>query len=506
MEEELFNEEKKTYEETPKLKKTKQKILYKKEQHITKTTNESKENEKIENTEIIIEKKNRSRNIIKPKNINNNNNNLNNNNNNIKLPLENFNIESVIIIEETISNLIESILYSENIDIYCYSELYNNFIYYDFFNNIEKVFNFNDNNKENKILFSIVILSFKILLISLSISFVIIINSNNINNNNKIKNLLEINFQNFLIFNKILINNLHKENLFNLWMNKIEINILNKSKVRLGKFNNNFIKLLTNNNSKIENLILFLNKENSDKIKKINFISILKNKNYDLLFFQNFLLKTLQNQKKYFFSDLNKIDNKTDFDNEIFYPIKLPFISNNNINSYSLTIVLDLDETLINYRHIDKGNQKGILKLRPCLFEFLDTIQSLNIEIILFTASIKEYADPLIDQIEIKKKYFNYRLYRQHSVIMNNDFIKDLSLIGKKNLKKIIIVDNNEINFMLQKENGILIKSYNGGNNDICLSNLGNIICKIMNRKFDDIRDEIKFFKDEIYERVTLGN
>ena len=224
MEEELFNEEKKTYEETPKLKKTKQKILYKKEQHIIKSTNESEENEKIENTEIIIEKKNRSRNIIKPKNINNNNNNLNNNNNNIKIPLENFNIESVIIIEETISNLIESILYSDNIDIYCYSELYNNFIYYDFFNNIEKVFNFNDNNKENKILFSIVILSFKILLISLSISFVIIINSNNINNNNKIKNLLEINFQNFLIFNKILINNLHKENLFNLWMNKIEIN------------------------------------------------------------------------------------------------------------------------------------------------------------------------------------------------------------------------------------------------------------------------------------------
>ena len=77
-------------------------------------------------------------------------------------------------------------------------------------------------------------------------------------------------------------------------------------------------------------------------------------------------------------------------------------------NSYSLTIVLDLDETLINYRHIDKGNQKGILKLRPCLFEFLDTIQSLNIEIILFTASIKEYADPLIDQIEMncQKAFF----------------------------------------------------------------------------------------------------
>ena len=506
MEEELFNEEKKTYEETPKLKKSKHKIIYKKKQHV-KPTNESQENEQIENTEIIIEKKNRSRNIIKPKNNNNNNNSNNNNNKIVKIPLENFNIESVIVIEETISNLIESILYSDNIDIYCYSELYNNFIYYDFFNNFEKIFNFNENNNENKILFSIVVLSFKILLISLSISFIIIINSNNINNNNKIKNLLEINFQNFLIFNKILINNLHKENLFNLWMNKIEINILNKSKVRLGKFNNNFIKLLTNNNSKIENLILFLCKENHDKFKKLklNFINILNSKkNYDLLFFQNFLLKTLQNQKKYFFSDLNKIDNKTDFDNEIFYAIRLPFITNSS--EYSLTIVLDLDETLINYRHIDKGNQKGILKLRPCLFEFLDTLQSLNIEIILFTASIKEYADPLIDQIETKKKYFNFRLYRQHSVIMNNDFIKDLSLIGKKNLKKIIIVDNNEINFMLQKENGILIKSYNGGNNDICLSNLGNIVCKIMNKKFEDVRDEIKLFKDEIYERVTLGD
>ena len=81
--------------------------------------------------------------------------------------------------------------------------------------------------------------------------------------------------------------------------------------------------------------------------------------------------------------------------------------------------------------------------------------------------SIYKYANPIIDVIEKNKKYFNHKLFRDHTTINNNEFIKvllhqlikDLSLIGR-DLKKTLIIDNIPTNFQLQKENGIHIKSF----------------------------------------------
>ena len=58
-----------------------------------------------------------------------------------------------------------------------------------------------------------------------------------------------------------------------------------------------------------------------------------------------------------------------------------------------------------------------------------------------------------------KKKYIDHRLYREHCIVRNNEFIKDISRIGR-NIEKMIIVDNLPLCFMLQKENGINIRSY----------------------------------------------
>jgi CTD small phosphatase-like protein 2 len=62
-------------------------------------------------------------------------------------------------------------------------------------------------------------------------------------------------------------------------------------------------------------------------------------------------------------------------------------------------------------------------------------------EIILFTASLPDYANPIIDQLDPDKKIFSHRFYRQHTTHTENYFIKDLSSIGR-DLKKIIIVDD----------------------------------------------------------------
>ena len=122
-------------------------------------------------------------------------------------------------------------------------------------------------------------------------------------------------------------------------------------------------------------------------------------------------------------------------------------------------------------------------------------------ELIIFTGSTQEYANLLIDAIEEDKIYFIQRLYRNHLIIVDNEFTKDLSRIGRP-LDKIIIVDNKPQNFRLQKENGIYIKSFWGEDtHDIALINLKNILVKIA-KDGGDIRIGIKKYKNEIIEKV----
>ena len=123
-----------------------------------------------------------------------------------------------------------------------------------------------------------------------------------------------------------------------------------------------------------------------------------------------------------------------------------------------------------------------------------------------FTTSTHEFADSLIDQIEGNKKYFSKRLYRQHTVLMNNSYVKDLTKLGRE-LNKIIIVDNEKSSFCLQPKNGILIKPFfgeeKGFNLDMALDNLSVIILKIIKNPFQDIRKELEIYKDEIEKKVT---
>jgi CTD small phosphatase-like protein 2 len=180
--------------------------------------------------------------------------------------------------------------------------------------------------------------------------------------------------------------------------------------------------------------------------------------------------------------------------------IKPPYINAKLTKKFSL--VLDLDETLISLdRNKVNQNNKGILKFRPGLLKFLSKIKKFY-EIIVFTSGTKEYADQIIDVIENDEKFFDFRLYREHTLFYNNEFIKDISRIGRP-LDKIIIVDNLPQNFRLQKENGIEIKSFFGDdNNDKALVSLGNILKKIANR-FNDTRNGIIEYKNEIKNKIS---
>ena len=185
--------------------------------------------------------------------------------------------------------------------------------------------------------------------------------------------------------------------------------------------------------------------------------------------------------------------------NNLNEPIPSSYLVNTSKKKY--TLVLDLDETLIHFKVNPNNNNSGILQFRPFISEFLSNIKNYY-ELIVFTAATKEYADPIIDAIEQKGTKFDHRLYRIHTNIKGNDFVKDISKLGR-DLSRIIIVDNMEQNYKLQPNNGITIRPFWGKDtNDMALFDLFNILIKIAKMNMD-VRDGIRYFKEDIISKVT---
>ena len=181
--------------------------------------------------------------------------------------------------------------------------------------------------------------------------------------------------------------------------------------------------------------------------------------------------------------------------------VEPPFIKIPNKKKYSL--VLDLDETLMNLELKDNTNNKYMLHLRPGLYSFLSNIKPYY-ELMTFTSASKEYAMPIINEIESKEKFFDYNFFREHSVIVENDFVKDISRIGR-DMKKIIIIDNVEENFKLNKKNGIKIAPFYGGNrNDKVLYELKKILLMIAQSNYEDLTIAIKDFEDDIKKFISI--
>ena len=235
--------------------------------------------------------------------------------------------------------------------------------------------------------------------------------------------------------------------------------------------------------------------------------------------------------------------------------VDAPFIVSPPKKKY--TLVLDLDETLIHLRqkkdvinikndvnikinntsdyfsdNYDKNRNKYLLQFRVGLFSFL-TILKPFYEIISFTSATREYADVIINEIEKSRKYFDYKFYREHTVIYKDTFVKDISRIGR-DMSKIIIIDNNERNFVLNKENGIKIAPYygdddNNNNNNNIINNsinsencgrysiggkkrsdnvlleLKKILVMIYKDNYDDLREALKDYDDLIKTKVSMN-
>ena len=181
-----------------------------------------------------------------------------------------------------------------------------------------------------------------------------------------------------------------------------------------------------------------------------------------------------------------------------FIPGKMPYILEKNNKKYSL--VLDLDETLINFKVNHEQNDEGVLKLRPGVLTFLETVREYY-EIILFTEASEGYTKLIMEAFN-KKEFFDYKLYRQHTIIIGEDFVKDLQRIGRP-LDRIIIIDNIAQNFRMQKSNGINIKPFHGEEqNDKALIDLIPILINIAKDNIDTRNGLVKY-RDEIITKIS---
>lgn len=139
------------------------------------------------------------------------------------------------------------------------------------------------------------------------------------------------------------------------------------------------------------------------------------------------------------------------------------------------TLIIDLDETLIHSMakggrmstgHMvevrlggpvsNSGVQIGpgvpilyYVHERPGCHEFLRKVSKWY-NLIAFTASVQEYADPVVDWLERERKYFSGRYYRQHCTYRNGAYIKDLAQV-EPDLSKVMILDNSPMSYIFHE-------------------------------------------------------
>ncbi|KJP87154.1 hypothetical protein AK88_03201 [Plasmodium fragile] len=168
----------------------------------------------------------------------------------------------------------------------------------------------------------------------------------------------------------------------------------------------------------------------------------------------------------------------------------------------NMTLVLDLDETLIYCTKKKKFNhQKEVdvlingryFSLYVCKRPYIDLFFSmLNpfFEIVIFTTSIKSYADTVLNIIDVDH-YIDKKFYREDCFeVSSKIYIKNLQSI-KKEVSKMVLIDDSNVSGYKYPENYFPIKKWQGDLNDTELLDIIPFFLSL--RKVRDVRSVCSF-------------
>ncbi|KAL8947312.1 MAG: hypothetical protein Q9222_006389 [Ikaeria aurantiellina] len=133
-------------------------------------------------------------------------------------------------------------------------------------------------------------------------------------------------------------------------------------------------------------------------------------------------------------------------------------------------LVLDLDETLVHssfkiLHQADftipveiEGQYHNVYVIkRPGVDQFMKRVGELY-EVVVFTASVAKYGDPLLDQLDIHH-VVHHRLFRESCYNHQGNYVKDLSQVGR-DLRETIIIDNSPTSYIFHPQHAVPISSW----------------------------------------------
>ncbi|KAL3423467.1 NLI interacting factor-like phosphatase [Phlyctema vagabunda] len=133
-------------------------------------------------------------------------------------------------------------------------------------------------------------------------------------------------------------------------------------------------------------------------------------------------------------------------------------------------LVLDLDETLVHssfkiLHQADftipveiEGQYHNVYVIkRPGVDQFMKRVGELY-EVVVFTASVSKYGDPLLDILDIHN-VVHHRLFRESCYNHQGNYVKDLSQVGR-DLRETIIIDNSPTSYIFHPQHAVPISSW----------------------------------------------
>ncbi|KAI9682288.1 MAG: hypothetical protein M1817_000342 [Caeruleum heppii] len=133
-------------------------------------------------------------------------------------------------------------------------------------------------------------------------------------------------------------------------------------------------------------------------------------------------------------------------------------------------LVLDLDETLVHssFKPLHQADFTIPVEIegqfhnvyvikRPGVDQFMKRVGELY-EVVVFTASVSKYGDPLLDQLDIHS-VIHHRLFRESCYNHQGNYVKDLSQVGR-NLRETIIIDNSPTSYIFHPQHAVPISSW----------------------------------------------